>query len=164
MTENYKNEEKKKILADILEDNDVVLFTTQSLDGKLVTRPMSFQKAELDGDIWFLTDKNSAKYKEIEANPNVNVGVFDKSYASISGTAEIVNDNELKKKFWNDFYEKLFDTKYDDPNLVLIKVNAESAEYWETSNFTKSVANFFKKVVKDDDVKEENDVNESVEL
>lgn len=164
MTNSYTNEEKREILMDILEDNDTILFTTESASGKLVTRPMSFQDLEFDGDIWLMTKKDTAKYDEILRNPNVNIGVFDKSYASISGVAEIVEDDKLKEKYWNDFYEKLFDTEYDDPDLVMIKVNAQTAEYWETSNFTKSVANFFKQVVGDEDVKDEKDVNESVKL
>lgn len=49
--------------------------------------------------------------------------------------------------------------------LVLIKVHVETAEYWETGNFTKSVVNFVKQVVGNEDhVKEEDDVNASVEL
>lgn len=59
----------------------------------------------------------------------------------------------------------MFNVEYDDPILVLVKVEADVAEYWETGNTTKSVANFFKQVVGNkDSVKPGEDTNESVEL
>lgn len=157
-------EEKKDILLEILKDNDNVLLTTVSLSGNLVTRPMRTQETEFDGDLWFMTKKGTAKYYEIMANPKVNIGIFDKSYASVAGHATIVEDNAKKEEFWNSFYEKLFDTSYDDPDLVLIKVTPDTAEYWETGNFTKSVSNFFKQVVGNDHPDEEDDVNASIDL
>lgn len=58
----------------------------------------------------------------------------------------------------------MFDLSYDDPLLVLIKVEADTAEYWETGNTTKSIANFFKKVVGNDSVKSGENTNETVDL
>ncbi|HIX42269.1 MAG TPA: pyridoxamine 5'-phosphate oxidase family protein, partial [Candidatus Kurthia intestinigallinarum] len=69
------------------------------------------------------------------------------------------------KEFWNPIYEKMFDVAYDDPQLVLIKVHAESAEYWETGSTVKSVYNFVKKVVgKEEPVKPSKDTNQSLDL
>nr|WP_278046279.1 hypothetical protein [Desemzia sp. C1] len=49
--------------------------------------------------------------------------------------------------------------------LILIKVEADKAEYWETGNTTKSVANFFKKAVGNkDSVKPGENSNETVDL
>lgn len=165
MKDKNQREEKREILIDIIEDNETVLFTTISLSGNIHSRPMNYQDVEFDGDLWFMTRKDTSKYDEILKNPKVNIGIFDDSYASIAGTAAIVEDDARKKEYWNKFYEKLFDTNYDDPMLVLIKVHVETAEYWETGNFTKSVVNFVKQVVGNEDhVKEEDDVNASVEL
>lgn len=165
MKKQVSKEQKKEVLLDIIKDNDIVLFTTISLSGNIHSRPMSYQAVEFDGDLWFMTRKDTSKHDEILINPKVNIGIFDDSYASIAGTATIVEDDARKKEYWNKFYEKLFDTDYDDPMLVLIKVHVETAEYWETGNFTKSVVNFVKQVVVNEDhVKEEDDVNASVEL
>ncbi|MNJ03839.1 hypothetical protein D3C73_1643250 [compost metagenome] len=43
-------------------------------------------------------------------------------------------------------YEKLLATTSDDPNLVLIKVKADTAEYWETGSKTKMVKRLFSKL------------------
>ena len=160
-----QNEKARSVLKDILEDTDVVMLTTISEDGNIVSRPMQTQEVEFDEDLWFVTRKDTTKYKEISANPNVNVTVVGDSYASISGKAVFVDDIERKKEFWNKIYEKMFDVSYDDPMLILIKVEADKAEYWETGNTTKSVTNFFKKAVGNkDSVKPGENSNETVDL
>lgn len=155
---------KREILIDIIKDHDEIMLTTISLNGNLVSRPMAMQELEFDGDLWFMTSTKSAKFDEIKANPKVNVAFSGDSYASVAGKAIIVDDVQRKKEFWNKFYEGLFGVEYDDPSLVLIKVVAETAEYWETGNKTKSVFNFVKQVIGNDNVEGEDDVNASLEL
>lgn len=160
-----QQEKALSVLIDILKDTDVVMLTTVAEDGNIVSRPMQTQELEFDGDLWFITRKDTTKYKEIKANPNVSVSVVGDSYASISGTAVFVDDVQRKKEFWNKAYEKMFDVRYDDPTLILIKVEANQAEYWETGNTTKSVANFFKKVVGNkDSVESGENTNETIDL
>lgn len=167
MSENssMQNEKALSVLKDILKNTDVVMLTTFSEDGNMVSRPMQTQELEFDGDLWFITRRDTTKYQEILANPTVNVTVVGDSYASISGTASFVDDIERKKEFWNKIYEKMFDVSYEDPILVLIKVKSHTAEYWDTGNTTKSVANFFKKVVGNkNSVKPGEDSNETLDL
>ncbi len=159
-----QNEKTQEVLVDILKDAKVMMLNTLSKEGKIVTRPMQAQEIEFDGDLWFITRKDTEKYEEIKANPMVNVAVAGDSYASISGKAVFIDDKERKKEFWNKASEKMFDLSYDDPILVLIKVEADTAEYWETGNTTKSIANFFKKVVGNDSVKSGENTNETVDL
>lgn len=163
MTEEYQNVLDN--LTSIIEDASIAMLVTQQQDGKLVSRPMQLQKVEFDGDIWLLTRTDTDKYDEINANNRVNVAIAGKSYASISGTAEFVDDDARKKEFWNPIYEKMFDVAYNDPQLVLIKVHAESAEYWETGSTVKSMYNFVKKVVgKEEPVPPSKDTNQSIDL
>lgn len=167
MSENnsLQNEKALSVLRGILKDTEIVMLTTVSAEGNIVSRPMQTQELEFDGDLWFITRRDTTKYQEISANPNVNVTVVGDSYASISGTASFVEDIERKKEFWNKVYEKMFDVSYDDPILVLIKVEANHAEYWDTGDTTKSVANFFKKVVGNkDSVKPGENANEALDL
>lgn len=167
MSENnsLQNEKALSVLRGILKDTEIVMLTTVSAEGNIVSRPMQTQKLEFDGDLWFITRRDTTKYQEISENSNVNVTVVGDSYASISGTASFVEDIERKKEFWNKVYEKMFDVSYDDPILVLIKVEANHAEYWDTGDTTKSVANFFKKVVGNkDSVKPGENTNETLDL
>ena len=138
--------ETLNVLKNIIKKADVAMLVTISTDNHIVSRPMKLQEVEFDGDLWFLTRSDTEKYEEIKTNDNVNVVIADKSYASISGTAEIIDDITKKKEFWNKAYEAIFKVDYDDPRLVLIKVNAETAEYWETGSMLKTAYNFAKKI------------------
>lgn len=127
-----------KTIHELIKDIDTAMLTTVSREG-LVSRPMKTQDVEFDGNLWFLTKKDSDKFHELLHNNQVNVSYAGKSFVSIRGQAELVEDTEKIKQFWNPMYEKLLGTTYDDPNLVLIKVNAETAEYWDSSNKFKMV-------------------------
>ncbi|GAB6991051.1 pyridoxamine 5'-phosphate oxidase family protein [Paenibacillus pini] len=155
------NQEAIETVRDIIKGIDVAMLTTMSSEG-LVSRPMSTQEVEFDGDLWFMTKKETSVYQEILQQSNVNVAYVHKSYVSIRGEAEIVEDQAKLKEFWNDSYAKFFGGSYDDPSLVLIKIKAETAEYWETGNKTKMVKSLFKKMTGkgSDDI----DLNETVDL
>jgi general stress protein 26 len=159
------NEETLEVLRGILKNAKVAMLVTISDDQRLVARPMQLQDVEYDGDLWFLTRTDTDKYEEIKTNDNVNVVIADKSYASLSGKAEIIDDVEKKKEFWNKAYELMFDLDYTDPRITLIKVHTETAEYWDTSSTIKSAYNFIKKVVgKEEPVKPGKSTNETLEL
>ncbi|MGG3284178.1 pyridoxamine 5'-phosphate oxidase family protein [Paenibacillus solani] len=140
------NHEAVETVKDIIKDIETAMFATIS-EGGINSRPMQTQHIEFDGDLWFLTMRDTSKYAEIMANPNVNIAYVGKSYVSIRGKAEVVNDVERKKELWNAAYEKFLKTSYDDPNVILIKVDTDTAEYWETGDKTKTVKAFFKKLV-----------------
>ena len=156
------NEEELNKLRDLIKGIDTAMLTTQSPEG-LVSRPMKTQEVEFDGDLWFFTKKDTDKYDEIVHNADVNVAYADKSFVSIRGQAEAVADNGKKKELWNAAYEKLMGTSYDDPNVILIKVHAEAAEYWDSGSLTKNVVNLFSKLA-GKDKKDPADMNETIEL
>lgn len=160
MSTHTTNQEAVETVKKLIDKIETAMLTTISADG-LVSRPMQTQDIEFDGDLWFLTSKETDKYQELLKNPSVNVAYVDKSYVSIRGTAELVEDIERKKELWSPRYEAYLGTTYEDPKVVLIKVNTEAAEYWETGNTTKSVKQVLKKVVGKDD---ENEINKTVDL
>lgn len=160
MSTHTTNQEAVETVKKLIDKIETAMLTTISAEG-LVSRPMQTQDIEFDGDLWFLTSKETEKYQELLKNPSVNVAYVDKSYVSIRGTAELVEDIERKKELWSPRYEAYLGTTYEDPKVVLIKVNTEAAEYWETGNTTKSVKQVLKKVVGKDD---ENEINKTVDL
>lgn len=154
-------QDEMETLRDLIKSVDTAMLTTVTPEG-LVSRPMKTQEVEFDGDLWFFTKKETDKYKEILHGQDVNVAYTGKSYVSIRGRAEIIEDNSKKEELWNKAYEKFMQTTVDDPNLVLIKVNPEAAEYWETGSITKQVAFFYKRMTGQD--AESVDMNETIEL
>lgn len=156
--------ESIELIKDLIDDIETAMLTTHAGE-RLVSRPMQTQDIEFDGDLWFLTEKDTEKYLEILANPEVNVAYVGKSYVSVSGTAQPIEDLEKKKKLWNKAYEKMLNTTYDDPNVILLKIDTHSAEYWETGNTTKAVKSFLKNIVGNESADNgSSDLNDTVDL
>lgn len=123
-----------KQLAELIKDVRIAMFTTVSAEGRLVSRPLGTQEVEFDGDLWFATGRDSGKIEEIRANPQVSVAYADpgkNTFVSVSGTASIVTDRAKIDELWSPAMKIFFPDGKDDPNLVLIRVNAETAEYWD---------------------------------
>lgn len=154
-------QEEMETLRELIKDVETAMLTTVTEEG-LVSRPMKTQEVEFDGDLWFFTKKETDKYKEILHDKDVNVAYAGKSYVSVRGRAEIVEDLNKKKELWSKAYEKIMQTSYDDPTVVLIKVKAEAAEYWDTGNFKKQIAFLYKRMKGQSS--ESTDVNETIEL
>ena len=121
-------------LADLIRDVDIAMFTTTGGDGRLYSRPLGTQEVAFDGDLWFATSADSPKVAEIALNPRVNVAYASPSkntYVSVAGTAQVVHDRAKIEELWSPAMKLFFPGGKDDPNLRLIHVRAESAEYWD---------------------------------
>ncbi len=120
-------------LVELTKDSRFVMLTTTDSEGHLVSRPMSRQDVDLDADLWFIATRDSRKVAHIRANPVVGVTVTSQSsWVSISGRAEIVDDVEKLKEYWSTFAEAWIPEGPEDPNAILIHVDAETAEYWDS--------------------------------
>ena len=127
-------DEKMRTLVDLVADARIAMLTTVAADGRLMSRPMGLQEVEFDGDLWFFVDDASHKAAELAANPQVNVSFANPkgtSWTSITGTAEVVHDRAKAEQFWNPLLRAWFPDELDTPGLALIKVHADSAEYWD---------------------------------
>jgi len=126
--------EQMRQLAALIKDVEVAMFTTTGVDGRLYSRPLGTQQVEFNGDLWFATGANSPKIAEIALNPRVNVGYASPSkntYVSVAGVASIVDDRSRIEELWSPAMQLFFPGGKHDPNLRLIHVRAESAEYWD---------------------------------
>ena len=101
---------------------------------RLVGRPMFIASLETDGDLWFATDIASEKVDEILCNEQVCVTMAGSgAYVSISGRAKLVDDRATVHRLWSEPWRVWFPDGKDDPNLVLIKVEATDGEFWDNS-------------------------------
>ena len=134
-------------LRDLIKGIKICMLTTVAQDGSLRSRPMSTQDAEFDGDLWFFTYDNEGKATEIERIPAVNVAYADtgkQRYVSASGTASLVHDRAKMEQFWNPLLKAFFPDGLETPNIALIKVAVEEAEYWESDGRIASLLQFAK--------------------
>ena len=133
-----KRQEAIQKLNDLIKDVQVAMLTTIDW-GVLRSRPMQTQEFDFDGDLWFFTSSETHKTEEIEKDRRVNVSYAvpdSNTYISVSGTAEIVKDQAKIEELWNPIYKAWFPKGLDDPNLVLLKVSVEQAEYWDSPSST----------------------------
>lgn len=112
------------------------MLTTMEEDGSLHSRPMTTQDSEFDGDLWFFTRINSPKVWESQQHRQVSVTFEDpgkSKFIATSGVAQLIRDREKMKELWTPVLKIFFGEGLDDPDLGLIKVSVESAEYWDSA-------------------------------
>ncbi len=125
--------ENLKKLTELTKGMRIGMLTTVSESGDFVSRPMAQQDVEFSGELWFLADLNSRKVAHIKANPHVGLTLTDRdTWISIDGRAEVLQDSAKVKELWNPMASAWFPNGPDDPNIAVIKVSAEGAEYWDT--------------------------------
>lgn len=111
----------------------IAMMTTVDDQGHFVSRPMAQQEVEFDGDLWFFAERNSRKVAQLQADPHVGVSLSSNdTWVSICGTAQVVDDPAKTHELWNSWVEAWLPQGPDDPNVVLLKVTADGAEYWDT--------------------------------
>lgn len=133
-TSNSPDENIRK-LGELIKDIKFGMLTTVDVDGSLHSRPMASQQMEFDGDLWFFSNRSSAKIRSIEKDQHVNVSYADPDgnrYVSVSGRAEIISDKAKMAELWNPMFKAWFPEGLEDPEIILIKVQADTAEYWDS--------------------------------
>lgn len=125
-----------KKLGELIKDIGITMLTTQDPDGSLRSRPMASQEMDAEGNLWFFTSKASGKIHSIIVDQKVNLSYASGStthpvYVSIAGHAEMVEDREKAKELWKPIYKAWFPEGLEDPDLVLLRVRIDDAEYWD---------------------------------
>jgi general stress protein 26 len=128
-------DEKIAQLAKMIKGIRIAMLTTLDPDGVLRSRPMATQEQEYDGDLWFVTRNESGKVRSIANDQHVNLGYSDNDghrYVSISGHAQLTDNREKIHELWTPMLKAWFPDGPDDPSIMLIKVEVDSCEYWDS--------------------------------
>ncbi|GAA6618788.1 pyridoxamine 5'-phosphate oxidase family protein [Scytonema sp. NUACC26] len=135
MTDSQERNQTIQKLRELIKDMDIGMLTTIDEDGTLHSRPMSTNsEVEFDGDLWFFTYASSHKVLEIEQHQQVNVSFSDpkaQTYVSMSGIAQLVRDRNKIQELWKPQLKAWFPKELEEPDIALLKVNVEKAEYWD---------------------------------
>ncbi|MBR7743989.1 pyridoxamine 5'-phosphate oxidase family protein [Phycicoccus sp. BSK3Z-2] len=122
-----------------------MLTTIHEQTGALTSRPMTLQRADEDGTLWFLGATDSAAAHEIQAHPDVNVAFTKEgAWVSVAGRAEARHDPERAKDLWNEFAETWFQVEPDDPSVAVIRVDGDTAQYWDSPGKAATVVEMVK--------------------
>lgn len=137
--QNAPTDKKLTELYDLIDDIDVAMFTTRRPDGQLVSRPMATQRRTAGTDLWFVTNWDTHKLEELAFDPHVNLAYYRSltgEWVSVSGTALISRDKQLVHGLYEPSWRVWLGDEGgvrnggpDDPRIVLILVEAESATY-----------------------------------
>ena len=151
MTSTSTHSDDLEKLREMIKDIDFCMLTTIDENGDLHSRPMSSNgDIEGDGDIWFFTGLSSHKVNEVSSAPQVNLSFADpdnQRYVSVTGTAELVRDRQKIEELWRPEFKIWFAKGTDDPDIALLKVSLQRAEYWDSPSSTVAFALKFAKAV-----------------
>ena len=129
-----KSEELARLAA-LMRQMKIGMLTTIEPDGSLRSRPLETVEVDREGRLWFFTQAHSPKSARAEAGDHqVNLSYADprdEDFASISGTARVVRDVERMRELWTANLDRWFPRGLEDPDLALLEVRIDKAEYWD---------------------------------
>ena len=110
MSKELTQEEKLAKLREMVKAVDICMLTTVDEGGGLHSRPMSNNREiEFDGDLWFFT------------------------YGSSHKVDEVGRDGAKIQELWKPHLRAWVPEGVDTPDIALLKVTAERAEFWDGS-------------------------------
>lgn len=137
-TKNLEGQEAWKKAKEIAESAKTCFLCSNIKTGlPFSTRPMSFQKFDDNGDIWFLSAVDSHKNEEISDDPFVQL-LFQESahsgFLTLYGIAEISQDKQKIEELWEPIAKTWFTEGKDDPRIRVIKVSPTQGHYWDNKH------------------------------
>ncbi len=123
-------------LNELISGIEFAVLTTIRPDGNLHSCPMAAHAVDPPGVLWFLSGSNTEKVEAVRTIQHVNLSFADPAsqrYVSVSGFCELVRDRGKARELWNPSYTSWFPGGLDDPDLILLKIDVQQAEYWDAS-------------------------------
>lgn len=104
-------------------------------DGEqLRSRPMAAHPDRNANVVYFLTDARRHKDDEIKHDAHVNLAFADtggQKYVSVSGKAVVSNDRDKIRELFSTPAKAWWESA-DDPNIRVLKVTPDEAEFWDS--------------------------------
>ena len=140
-------EKLRKLLAEF----PIALMVTVS-NGEVTARPIGIVgDEEFDGSLWFITDKRSRKVAAIESGATTTL-LFqnDKNgdYLQLTGRASVVDDRATLERLYTTLQRTWFPKGLDDPNITLVRFDADGGNYWDSHDrYVRLAVAFAKSIV-----------------
>lgn len=121
----------RETVLDVMRSERFVMLSTATREGKIVSHPMTPQQVTDEAEVWFIIGRDSDQSEAIRANPQVNLAFAEAgSWLSLAGTAEFVDDQAKIDELWTEQAGAYFEQGRQDPNVTLLKVTGDSAQFW----------------------------------
>jgi general stress protein 26 len=122
----------QKKLVELMKDMPITMMTTFGSEGPRSV-PMARQEVEPGAEMWFITARDTAHTRAIETEPRVALTFSSRdAWVALTGRAQVVDDLAKLKELWNTFAEAWLPGGPESPEAVLLHVEVEQAEYWDT--------------------------------
>lgn len=126
---------------DLMKKVSICMLATK--DGETIrSRPMGAYLRKEENRIYFLTDVRRHKDDEIASDARVCLAFADASaqtYVSLTGTARVSQDPAKVKELWSTPAKAWWDSP-EDPNIRVLTVTPQDAEYWDSPGTVVSYA------------------------
>lgn len=132
----------KKAFWEALDDSPFVMLGIKGVENSL-TRPMTAQvdksedaEDENGGQIYFFASKTDGVGDSVGKGCEAVATYASKGhdlFADIQGTLTPSNDREVIERLWNPIIASWYKDGKDDPDLLLLRFDARSADIWEAS-------------------------------
>jgi Uncharacterized stress protein (general stress protein 26) len=140
-------------IREIVQHSPICFFVTSSREpGSSGARPMTVQRVDDKGNLWFISAIDTHKDQELSQNPEVTL-YFQSSehseYLEIHGRASVSQDKQKIDELWHPQFDAWFDGGKEDPRVSVIRVEPAEGHYWDSehSGFSGGmhgfVSNFF---------------------
>jgi general stress protein 26 len=115
---------------ELMDKISICMLTTH--DGEQIrSRPMAAFVRRDDAAVYFLGDARRHKDEQIRENPNVGLAFADgQKFVSVTGRAKVSHDKSKIKELWSTAAKAWWGSP-DDPNLRLLTVTPDDAEFWD---------------------------------
>jgi general stress protein 26 len=154
-------------LRELAKAAETCFFCTNIKTGlPLTAAPMDVADVDEEGNLWFVSKKDSTRNHEIEADPFTHLffqGSKHSGFLNVYGISEISFDKSKIEELWQSLHAVWFPEGKDDPTISLIKVVPTQSYYWDTKHgelvaFAKMAVSLVTGKTMDDSVEGELDV------
>lgn len=144
----FKDKEAIEKLKRLINESNVCMMCTNLEEAPVSTCPMATQQVNENGEIWFVSDKNSDHNRDIKADERVQLiyaNPAKATYASIYGKAKVLEDTKKAEGLWSAEVKPWFEDGKKSENMSVIRVIPEEGFYWDAkeANLSSSLSMFF---------------------
>jgi general stress protein 26 len=126
------NTDDRQKLVELMRDMPIAMLTTLGATGPRSV-PMARQEVDAGAELWFITARDTDHVRAVQQEPHVVLTFSSRdAWVAATGQAEVVDDEDKLAELWNTFAEAWLPGGPEDPQAVLLRVDIEQAEYWDT--------------------------------
>jgi len=127
----HRSDDQQK-LVELIGDIPIAMLTTFGSEGPRSV-PMARQQIEPSAEMWFISVRDSAHTRAVQEDPRVSLTFSARdAWVAVYGRAAVVDDLAKLKELWNTFAEAWLPGGPENPDAVLLRVDVEHGEYWDS--------------------------------